>query len=324
MHRPRFADQRRREMLLGLATLLGVGSTPAFGAAQMQTVVDQTGRTVTVPTHPQRVVSLFDIFITLPLYELGVPMVGSTRIGGRDVYALKDLYGITAEEVGLANVGSTDISVDIERVANLAPDLIIADDTNLPQVEQLSRIAPVYFVDGYQAVGLSTQRHLARVLSAENKYAQLNQSYKARVSTLRDGITKFGEDRTFAIIMALNQFYIMRSFGALTHVLGDLGFVIPAEIAKRDPNAGIISFSNEELPLMDADLVIVLPPYAGADQSLQAAKDSMFQVFAGWDRFLPAARENRLLHMPARLAVVPTFAAAHHILDELERASVLS
>ncbi|MEM9643287.1 MAG: ABC transporter substrate-binding protein, partial [Pseudomonadota bacterium] len=142
MHRSRLTGLRRREVLFGLATLLGAGSPPAFGAAQMQTVVDQTGRTVTIPTHPQRVVSLFDVFITLPLYELGVPMVGSTRIGGRDVYALTDLYGKTADEAGLANVGSTGLSIDLERIASLAPDVIIADDSNLREVEQLARIAP--------------------------------------------------------------------------------------------------------------------------------------------------------------------------------------
>lgn len=319
-------DPRRREVLLGLATLLGAGSTPAFGEARTQTVVDQTGRTVTIPTRPQRVVSLFDVFITLPLYELGAPLVGSTRMEDENVYALTDLYGKTADEAGLENVGLTGVSVDLERIASLAPDLIIADDNNLREAEQLARIAPVYFVDGFapEAVGFTIPRKLASLLSVETKFEELSIDYIARVTSLRNGITKFGADRTFAVIMPLDQFYVARSFGALTQVLGDLGFVVPDTILARDPEAGFIPFSNEELPTMDADLVIVMPPYGSADQSPSATQESMSQLFAGWDRFLPAARENRLVYMPSRFAIVPTFTAANRIMDEFEQAAVLS
>ena len=51
-----------------LVLLAGVAS-----AADTQTFTDDLGRTVTVPLHPQRIVSLHDLDITIPLIELGVP-----------------------------------------------------------------------------------------------------------------------------------------------------------------------------------------------------------------------------------------------------------
>jgi iron complex transport system substrate-binding protein len=50
-------------------------------AADTQTFTDDLGRTVTVPLHPQRIVSMHDLDITIPLIELGVPPVASH--GGR-------------------------------------------------------------------------------------------------------------------------------------------------------------------------------------------------------------------------------------------------
>jgi ABC-type Fe3+-hydroxamate transport system, periplasmic component len=49
----------------------------AAAAADSQTFTDDLGRTVTVPLHPQRIVSMHDLDITIPLIELGVPPVAS-------------------------------------------------------------------------------------------------------------------------------------------------------------------------------------------------------------------------------------------------------
>ncbi len=48
-----------------LVLLAGVAS-----AADTQTFTDDLGRTVTVPLHPQRIVSLHDLDITIPLISL--------------------------------------------------------------------------------------------------------------------------------------------------------------------------------------------------------------------------------------------------------------
>ena len=56
--------------------LLLTGAVSA-AAPQTQTFTDDLGRTVTVPLHPQRIVSMHDLDITIPLIELGVPPIAS-------------------------------------------------------------------------------------------------------------------------------------------------------------------------------------------------------------------------------------------------------
>ena len=66
--------------------------TGAVSAAdpQTQTFTDDLGRTVTVPLHPQRIVSMHDLDITIPLIELGAPPIashGRTRPDGSHICA---------------------------------------------------------------------------------------------------------------------------------------------------------------------------------------------------------------------------------------------
>ena len=56
--------------------LLAAGVTSA-AEGQTHTFTDDLGRVVTVPLHPQRIVSMHDLDITIPLIELGVPPVAS-------------------------------------------------------------------------------------------------------------------------------------------------------------------------------------------------------------------------------------------------------
>lgn len=61
-------------LLFSLLLLLGC-SVQAEVATRPFT--DDLGRVVNVPLHPQRIVSLHDLDITIPLIELGVPPVAS-------------------------------------------------------------------------------------------------------------------------------------------------------------------------------------------------------------------------------------------------------
>ena len=63
-------------MRLIFSLLLLVGCT-VQAAVPVQSFTDDLGRVVTVPRHPQRIVSLHDLDITIPLIELGVPPVAS-------------------------------------------------------------------------------------------------------------------------------------------------------------------------------------------------------------------------------------------------------
>ncbi len=61
-------------LLMNLICPLTLASEEAPTSASL---IDDLGRQVTIPNHPQRIVSVYDIDITIPLIELGVMPVGS-------------------------------------------------------------------------------------------------------------------------------------------------------------------------------------------------------------------------------------------------------
>ena len=68
-------------ILLSLLVLFSVSAA----ATDTQQFTDDLGRVVTVPVHPQRIVSLHDLDITIPFIVLSVPPVpnpGSNRPAG--------------------------------------------------------------------------------------------------------------------------------------------------------------------------------------------------------------------------------------------------
>lgn len=101
--------------------------------------------------------------------------------------------------------------------------------------------------------------------------------------------------------------------------MNDLGYTFPAwvrDIAVNDMSSPI---STERISQIDSDLALLLNPFSEENQSFEAARAKMDAILPNWERFMPAARDGRLIHVEGRASVVPTFAAAHRILDALER-----
>lgn len=123
--------------------LLLTGAVSA-AAPQTQTFTDDLGRTVTVPLHPQRIVSMHDLDITIPLIELGAPPIashGRTRPDGSHyLRASAQLTGVDFDNSDIRFIGTADI--DLEAVAAAKPDLIITEPSRHVSVEQLEKIAP--------------------------------------------------------------------------------------------------------------------------------------------------------------------------------------
>ncbi|STR47466.1 iron compound-binding protein of ABC transporter family [Klebsiella oxytoca] len=104
-----------------LVLLAGVAS-----AADTQTFTDDLGRTVTVPRHPQRIVSMHDLDITIPLIELGVPPVashGRTRPDGSHfLRASAQLTGVDFDNSAIRFIGTADIDLEAVAAGETGPD----------------------------------------------------------------------------------------------------------------------------------------------------------------------------------------------------------
>jgi ABC-type Fe3+-hydroxamate transport system substrate-binding protein len=100
---------------------------------------DQLQREVTIPGEPQRIISLVPS-ITELLADLGLEhrIAGITRFCARpdSIYRSKPRVGGTK-------------TPDLERIANLKPDLIIAnkEENNQQDIERLQELAPVWVSD---------------------------------------------------------------------------------------------------------------------------------------------------------------------------------
>ncbi len=166
--------------------LLLTGAVSA-AAPQTQTFTDDLGRTVTVPLHPQRIVSMHDLDITIPLIELGAPPIashGRTRPDGSHyLRSSAQLTGVDFDNSDIRFIGTADI--DLEAVAAARPDLIITEPSRHVSVEQLEKIAPTVSIDHLQGSAPEIYRKLAQLTATQPRLAILERRYQEQIKQLK-------------------------------------------------------------------------------------------------------------------------------------------
>jgi ABC-type Fe3+-hydroxamate transport system substrate-binding protein len=141
-------------------------------------LTDETGRKVTVPDHPHRVVCLAPS-VTDTVFELG---------SGDDVVAVSDYTSYPPAAVKKPSIGSL-IKPSIETILSLHPDLILG--TSIPSstetAAQLETVGiPVFFVDPHGLAGIL--RAIDSVGSALNREAEataLRASITQRIAAVK-------------------------------------------------------------------------------------------------------------------------------------------
>lgn len=140
-------------------------------------LTDSLGRPLTLPDNPSRIISLCPSQ-TETLFALGL----EGRIAGRTRYCIHPADRVASIPV----VGGTK-KIDIETVAALSPDLIIAEkeENTREDVEKLSSIAPVYVTknESYQEA-LETIHRLGIITGKEAEAIQLVKSIEAAWNTI--------------------------------------------------------------------------------------------------------------------------------------------
>jgi ABC-type Fe3+-hydroxamate transport system substrate-binding protein len=124
--------------------------------------IDQTGRKVTVPDNPKRIISVVPSQTEL-LYDLGLrdEVVGITKFC---IHPQEWFHGKT-------RVGGTK-KLDIEKIKFLNPDLIIAnkEENTREQIEELIKLFPVWISDVKTlAEALNMIHYLGTIISRESE-----------------------------------------------------------------------------------------------------------------------------------------------------------
>lgn len=300
-----FADWRPWVPMLALLSLL-TGMMPQMACARQ--ITDDLGRSVEVPDHPQRIVSLHDIDLTIPLIELGVMPIASQGRMGLDGHpylrAGKLLTGVDFDTAPIRYIGSID--VDLEAIAALKPDLIVTAPSRPTPIDALQGIAPTVVLDAATRGGPHVYRQLASLTGTKARLAQLEHRYRAGIESLKKLVDT--ASITVSVIQPLSgKISVYQSYRALGQVLHDAGFRFPPLITRLDPGQRI-DVGAERLPDIDADYIF--DPYrSDRGTGARADIDAMNAIMPGFCRFLKACRSGHYVMVARDEAISNSYAA---------------
>lgn len=284
-----------RSLVLGLAAALAVLAGPAF-AQEMRTFEHDLGVTE-IPVHPQRIVSLHDLTVTIPLIELGAPIVGS--MGRVDngvepfIRSSMSLTGVDFATSDIAFIGQNPI--DLEAVAALEPDLIILASQPGLDYAQLSQIAPTVVIENVNHPGLEKYRMIADAAGALDRFEKMEARFEGQIAELRRLVPDAADIRVSVIVTGSGTVAAYRDYGGLTYVLDAVGFGhIPAVEGIPDVS---IALSAEQLQEIDGDFIFA--SYRNDQgQTPQTELDKLEAVLPGFCAFLQACTNRQLILMP--------------------------
>ncbi len=289
--------QRSGKLVAAIAMLALIAVAPAL-SQETRTFIDDVGRSVVVPLQAQRVISQNDNRLTLPLLELGVPLVGSSGRVDADgkpyLRVVPDLLGIDFDSAEFAFIGTYN-DLDYEKIAALDPDLIITMRED--QVEKLSVIAPTLVIDPNTYPVQQGMKRLGDATGRLDNYERLANAYARKLNTVKPLFEPLGEVTvgvTFSFA-AGDTVTVYNDLAALTVALADLGLTPPELASKIDGRS--MTISPERWQEIDADFLINFygtTPQDGPEQ-IRAGLDSFLP---GWCDFLHACRHNQYLFFP--------------------------
>ena len=293
-----------RSLLFVLLLLLPA----AAGAQETRSITDDTGRTVTVPARPLRIAALHDIDITIPLIELGVtPAASHGRVGLDGKPYLRSgalLTGVDFDTSAILFLGANDI--DLEKLVEAKPDLILTTVGRPTPIEALERIAPTVALDAATLGAPHVYEKLAELTGTEARLAVLEHRYRSGIAALKQAVDPSAI--TVFVCQPLNgKISTYHTYRSLGRVLRDAGFRFPALIDGIAPG-GRIEVSAERLPEFDADFIF--DPYR-SDTGDTSDKEiaAMEKVLPGFCAFLKACREGRYVMVSREEAISNSYAA---------------
>lgn len=293
-----------RLLIAAFATMLAI--LPA-GAQETRTITDLSGRSVEIPAHPQRIVSLHDLTVTIPLIELGVFPVGShgrtTEAGAPFIRASGVLTGVDFDNSDIKFIGNN--PADIEAISALDPDLIITTEWQGTPVDQLEQIAPTVVISD-SADMFATYELLADITGTQDRMVHLKARYDGQIAQIKRLIDT--QNISVSVIQGVEGvIYVEHTYGTLGRVLRDAGFKFPAAVDAIAEGESV-DMPAEALPDLDADFVFAtyrtdaLQTPADSDAALNA-------VVPDFCQYLTACQNNQFITIPREEASSNSFYA---------------
>ncbi len=313
--------------LTAIATLAFSTQALALDCETGQRPFTHAGGEICIPADPQRIVSLHDLSITLPLVELGKTdnIVGShgriSDSGTTFIRAVNSIFGVDYHNSGIEFIGVFN-AINMEKVAALQPDLIIGRSNDLEVYAQFSTIAPTVLVDLNALDYLGRIHAIADIAGEINQYNQRLAAYQARITEAQRLIPNAREITT-AVVQPWAEdggFDLYKNMYALTEVISDIGFgqtdAVAGHIGEIEGNQ--ISLSGELLLDIDSDFIFTSFEVNWADQNTPAKTAAEFEaVTPGFCDFLKACQQNQIIYLPRTPFYSGSFSSLNFALDQV-------
>lgn len=294
-------------VLLSFGLLAGCGTGPDTGAAGQGVA---TGEEPTAPASPEaadafpvtidhkygrtEIVADPERVVTVGFNDqdfvlaLGVTPVGVRQFqGGIDItdrpWAQDELAGTDLEVVGAEEL-------DFEQIAALRPDLILGLYSGLTQdnYDTLSQIAPTVaqpgeFID-YGVPWREQMLLIGRALGAEGQAEEIIADVEAQFAQARESHAGFDGQTLVLASAATADLYVYGSQDLRVQFFSELGFDTPDQIDELAGESFFAPLSDEQLPLLDHDVLVVY----GDRETLESD-----QFFASLD----AAQQGRVIYL---------------------------
>ncbi len=243
-------------------------------------VTDETGRTVSVPDHPHRIICLVPS-ITDTVFALGA---------GDDVVAISDYVQYPAEAKKKPSVGSIS-NPSMETILSLHPDLVLGmpHQNQTAVLDQLQRFGiPLYIVDPHGIAGiLHSVISLGQATGREPEARALAANLQRRIDVVQRRVKG----------LPVVQVYMPISYDPVI-TIGKGAFI--TDIITAAGGHSITSDIAQEWPHISMEAVIERAPQAllmmrGGVMTLDVLKDR-----PGWN-ILPAVKNRRVYFVDKRV-----------------------
>lgn len=242
---------KSRTLLNTLTALLALTLAGQPALAASRTVEDAFGRPQSVPSEPQRVVTLSELDLDAAL-ALGVTPVGS--IDGRG-QAAPPRYLDPAKVRSIQSLGAIE-NPNLETLLELEPDLILTGPVKPEQLAVLNQIAPTVVTFDWAQPWQKTLQRTADGLNRKAEGEALLARYAERVAQARERLAAHQGER-FSIVRwnPKGPSYMFKDAFA-SSVVEDLGLVRPGY--QQDPgHTHSLPLSLESLQLLDGDWLVI-------------------------------------------------------------------
>lgn len=294
-------------LALSLTACGGADDEPSAGTtapepapAAFPVTLESVFGTTEVPEQPERVVVL-GLIDADPVLALGV-----TPVAVQQWLPQFDEYGVGpwAQELVADAVESGETQVlpsagaaalDLEQVAALRPDLVVAVSANIdqPTFDRLSQLAPVVArPPGTVNFGVplaDSTLLIGRALGLEGEAAALVEQTEQRYAQAAADHPEFA-GRTAALVRPVEGGWsAWQAADGRVQIMQSLGFTLPDALAAADEGTFSVTLSQERLDLLDADVLVVIVPEGFGDA---VAADPVLQQ-------LPVVQRGDVLQLDA-------------------------